>query len=37
MAVWVMCRALEVLDRISKERRTELTTQLGISLAEIAR
>jgi trehalose/maltose hydrolase-like predicted phosphorylase len=37
MAVWVLCRALEVLDRISKARRTELTTRLGISLVEIAR
>ena len=37
MAVWVICRALEVLDRISKTRRIELTTRLGISLVEIAR
>jgi trehalose/maltose hydrolase-like predicted phosphorylase len=37
MAVWVICRALEVLDRISKARRTELTTRLGISLVEIER
>jgi trehalose/maltose hydrolase-like predicted phosphorylase len=37
MAVWVICRALEVLDRISKARHTELTTRLGISLAEIVR
>jgi trehalose/maltose hydrolase-like predicted phosphorylase len=37
MAVWVLCRALEGLDRIPKVRRTELTTRLGISLAEIAR
>jgi len=37
MAVWVLCRALEVLERISKTRRTELTTRLGISLLDIAR
>jgi trehalose/maltose hydrolase-like predicted phosphorylase len=37
MAVWVICRALEVLDRISKARRTELTTRLGISVVEIER
>jgi len=37
MAVWVLCRALEGLDRIPKVRRTELTTRLGISLAEITR
>jgi len=37
MAVWVICRALEVLDRISKARRAELTTRLGISSIEIAR
>jgi trehalose/maltose hydrolase-like predicted phosphorylase len=37
MAVWVLCRALEVLDRISKARRAELTTRLGISSIEIAR
>jgi len=37
MAVWVICRALEVLDLLSKARHTELTARLGISLAEIAR
>ena len=37
MAVWVLCRALEVLERISKTRRKELTTRLGISLIEITR
>jgi trehalose/maltose hydrolase-like predicted phosphorylase len=37
MAVWVICRALEVLDRISKARHAELTTRLGISSIEIAR
>jgi trehalose/maltose hydrolase-like predicted phosphorylase len=37
MAVWVLCRAKEVLDRLPDMRRTELTTRLGISLIEIAR
>jgi trehalose/maltose hydrolase-like predicted phosphorylase len=37
MAVWVLCRALEVLERISETRRTELTTRLDISLIEIDR
>jgi trehalose/maltose hydrolase-like predicted phosphorylase len=37
MAVWVLCRALEGLDRIPKARRAELMAKLGISLAEIAR
>ena len=37
MAVWVLCRALEVLDLLSDMRRAELTTRLGISSAEIAR
>ena len=37
MAVWVMCRALEVLDLLSDMRRTELTTRLGLSTDEIAR
>ncbi len=37
MAVWVLCRALEVLDLLSDVRRTELTTRLGISAEEIAR
>ena len=37
MAVWVLCRALEVLGLLSKTRRAELTTRLGISLIEIAR
>ena len=37
MAAWVLCRALEVLTRISKTRRAQLTAQLGISLIEIAR
>lgn len=37
MAVWVLCRALEVLDLLPDMRRTELTTRLGISAREIAR
>lgn len=35
--VWVLCRALEVLDLLADMRRTELTTRLGISAQEIAR
>ena len=37
MAVWVLCRAMEVLDLLSDMRRAELTTRLGISSEEIAR
>ena len=37
MAVWVMCRALEVLELLSDVRRAELTTRLDISQAEVAR
>jgi beta-phosphoglucomutase family hydrolase len=37
MAVWVLCRALEVLDLLSDMRRAELTTRLGLSAEEIAR
>jgi trehalose/maltose hydrolase-like predicted phosphorylase len=37
MAVWVLCRALEVLDLLSDVRRAELTTRLGISAEEVAR
>ena len=37
MAVWVLCRALEVLDLLSEMRRAELTTRLGLSAEEIAR
>ncbi len=37
MAVWVLCRALEVLDLLSDMRRAELTTRLGISAEEITR
>jgi trehalose/maltose hydrolase-like predicted phosphorylase len=37
MAVWVLCRALEVLDLLPEMRRAELTTRLGVSAEEIAR
>ncbi len=37
MAVWVLCRALDVLDLLSDMRRAELTTRLEISAEEIAR
>ena len=37
MAVWVLCRALEVLDLLPEIRRAELTTRLGLSAEEIAR
>jgi trehalose/maltose hydrolase-like predicted phosphorylase len=37
MAVWVLCRAMDVLDRLSDMRRAELTTRLGISAEEVAR
>ncbi len=37
MAVWVLCRAMEVLDLLSAMRRHELTRRLGISPEEIAR
>jgi trehalose/maltose hydrolase-like predicted phosphorylase len=37
MAVWVLCRALEVLALLTRTRRSELTARLGISLIEIAR
>jgi len=37
MAVWVLCRALEVLELLSDMRRAELTTRLGISVGEVAR
>lgn len=36
-AVWVLCRALEVLELLSEIRRAELTTRLGISAEEVAR
>lgn len=37
MAVWVLCRALEVLDLLPDIRRAELMTRLGLSVEEIAR
>ena len=37
MAVWVLCRAMEVLGLLAEVRRGELTTRLGISAEEIAR
>jgi beta-phosphoglucomutase family hydrolase len=37
MAVWVLCRGLEVLDLLSDLRRSELTAQLGLSPEEISR
>ncbi|MEX0805023.1 MAG: beta-phosphoglucomutase family hydrolase [Candidatus Binatia bacterium] len=37
MAVWVMCRALDVLDLLPDIRRAELTTRLGLQAQEIAR
>jgi trehalose/maltose hydrolase-like predicted phosphorylase len=37
MAVWVLCRALEVLDILPDIRRAEITTRLGLSAQEIGR
>ncbi len=37
MAVWVLCRALEVLNQLSDVCRAELTTRLGLSATEIVR
>jgi len=37
MAVWVLCRALEVLDLLSGPRRAELAARLGLTAEEIAR
>jgi beta-phosphoglucomutase family hydrolase len=37
LAVWVLCRALEVLDLLSDVRRAELTARLGLSAGEIER
>jgi beta-phosphoglucomutase family hydrolase len=37
MAVWVLCRALDVLDMLSDVRRAELKTLLCLSEEEIAR
>lgn len=36
MAVWVLCRALEILDMLSKERRTELREILNIQQDEVS-
>lgn len=37
MAVWVLCRALDVLELLPDIRRAELVTQLDLSADEIAR
>ena len=37
MAVWVLCRALDVLDLLPDIRRAELMARLGLSAQEIAR
>lgn len=37
MAVWVLCRALDVLEQLSDIRRAELTAQLDLNAEEIAR
>ncbi|MFK7963595.1 MAG: HAD-IA family hydrolase [Burkholderiaceae bacterium] len=37
MAAWVLCRALEVLDRLTYRRREELMSQLAITPTEIER
>ena len=37
MAVWVLCRALEVLELLSEVRRAEITARLGLSAEEVAR
>ena len=37
MTVWVLCRALELLDLLSEVRRAELTTRLGLSAEELSR
>jgi len=37
MAVWVLCRAQEVLDLLPDMRRSELSVRLGLSPEEIAR
>ena len=36
MAVWVLCRALDVLELLSEVRRAELAARLGLSAQEIA-
>ncbi len=37
MAVWVLCRALELLDLLSAMRRAELMTRLGLTAEETTR
>ncbi|HEY6559576.1 MAG TPA: beta-phosphoglucomutase family hydrolase [Polyangiaceae bacterium] len=37
MAVWVLCRALEVLEHLPDIRRSELVTRLALSADELAR
>ena len=37
MAVWVLCRALDVLGLLSDVRRAELTARLGLSDQQVAR
>jgi trehalose/maltose hydrolase-like predicted phosphorylase len=37
MVVWVLCRAMEVLELLPDARRAELTTRLGISHDDVAR
>jgi beta-phosphoglucomutase family hydrolase len=37
MAVWVLCRAQELLELLSPMRRAELMAQLGLSAEELAR
>lgn len=37
MAVWVLCRALDVLERVSNQRRTELMARLALIPSEIER
>ncbi|MEO5718075.1 MAG: glycosyl hydrolase family 65 protein [Chthoniobacterales bacterium] len=37
MAVWVLCRALDVVELLPEVRRAELTSRLGISSDEIGR
>jgi len=37
MAVWVLCRALEILELLSDVRRAELTALLGLTAGEIER
>ena len=37
MAVWVLCRALDVLDAVSDMHRIEFMSRLGLSAAEVSR